>query len=268
MNSKMRIGELTDELIRGNFKTPEELEQLFTLLRQWFSVPKIILREGVFLYRARIINDISEIQTAHQLSYTPAEYNISYKRASTPSNTMFYSISGDSYWDCIFGCFSEICECFRKPNAKHKNYKIIVGLWETTTELTLPQIINIDGCNKSDAFQNASEYTNLLNSLGNIGIDIANFWRFMNKEFTKIVTTEEEYWISSIFTEWLIKELNSHGVIYESVQATDPKLRNVHCIALTPKVADTCLKFHQAHYFEFNYDERPIQLNPPIILDL
>lgn len=264
----MTVDQILDTLIMGNYRTPADIQQIFMSFNKWFSVPNLILNENVVLYRARIIDDISEITTPEQLSYTPASYNKSYKRASTPNNTMFYAISGDSKLSSILGCFSEICDCFRKPNAEYKKYKIVVGLWETTTELTLPQIINIDGYNKSEAFQNAEEYTMLLRTYGPLGVNIANFWRFMNKEFTKVVTEEKEYWVSAVFTEWLVNRFNYPGVIYESVQSTDPKLMNNHCVALTPRIADQCLKFIEAQYFEFDYNGMEVQLNSPTILDL
>lgn len=249
----MDIKQITENLSTHSYSSPEDIWNLFSSIRNYFAIPNLILAKGAILYRAREVKDVSEIASIKDLSYAPLEYNKTYSRASTPYNTMFYAISGDAFRDCIYGCLSETCECFRIPNTEHRHYNIVVGLWETTEDLILPQIINIDGINKSDAFANAEEFKKKLRHLGEIGDDIINFWRYMNMEFTKNVSHENEYWISAIFSEFLVKMMGKSGVIYESVQSIDPKVRNNHCVALTPQIADRCLCFKEALHYEFDY---------------
>ena len=250
----MDIREITEKLSARLYTDPKDIWNLFLSIEKYFAIPNLILAKGTTLYRARNIKSVSEIKSIKDLSYTPAEFNKTYKRASTPDSTMFYAISGDSFEECIYGCLSETCECFRIPNAEHRHYNVAVGLWETTEDLTLPQIINIDGMNKSDAFGNAEEFKEYLRLLGEKGNDIINFWRYINMEFTKNVNYEKEYWVSAIFTKWLAKRTRRDGIIYESVQSTDSKANNNHCIALTPDVADKYLRFKDALYYEFDYD--------------
>lgn len=258
----MNIKEVIATLLSGSYQNPDDILDVFISLEKWFSVPRLCLNKGSLIYRARIVDDISQITTSRDLSYTPAKYNKTFKRASSPNHTMFYGISGDSHTERICGCLAEVCDCFRNNNPQHKHYNVAVGVWKTTCELSLPQIINIDGINKSDAFRNASEYSSLLSNLGNAGYDIIEFWRFMNKEFTKLVNIEDEYWISAMFTEWLVNRLGYNGVIYESVQSTDSQLRNNHCVALRPGIADIYLQFQNAIHFEFDFCGGTVQLIP------
>ena len=264
----MNIKEITDILDNKQYITPDEIRNTFLSLKKHIVIPNLILSKGNILYRATIINDVSELTNIKRLSYAPAEFNTNYKRASTPNNTMFYAISGDNYSDCITGCLFEVCECFRIPNATHKHYNVAIGVWETTADIKLPQIINPDGKNKSDAFGNTPEFNTILDSVGNESIYIRQFWRYMNKQFTKNVKNENEYWISAVFTEWLVNTLNYKGVIYESVQSTDSKQKNNHCIALTPYAADNFLLFKEAHLFEFDYSGKDVSINQSQKLNL
>lgn len=228
----------------------------------------LILAKGTILYRAREVNDVSEITNIKNPSYTPPEYNKTYNRASTPDNTIFYAISGNSFSQCIYGCLSETCKCFRMNNAEHRHYNVVVGLWETKKDLTLPQIINVDGINKSDAFDNADEFKKHLRILGEKGNDIISFWRYMNMEFTKNVNHEKEYWVSAIFTKWLAKKTGRNGVIYESVQSTDSQATNNHCIALTPNIVDNYLRFKEVLHYEFDYNGTTTNLPLPRKLNI
>lgn len=256
----MDIKEITERLSTHSYTTPEDIWNMFLSIGNFFAIPNLILRKGTILYRAREVEDVSEIVNIKNLSYAPPEYNKTYNRASTPDSTMFYAISGDSFQECIYGCLSETCECFRMSNAEHRHYNVVVGLWETKVDLILPQIINVDGINKSDAFDNAEEFKECIRPLGKKGNDIINFWRYMNREFTKNVNHEKEYWVSAIFTKWLSQRTRRNGVIYESVQSTDPKVTNNHCVALTPNVADDYLRFKEALLYEFDYNGMTVNI--------
>ena len=187
-----------------------------------------------------------------------------YKRASSPNNTMFYGISGDSHENMICGCLGEVCDCFRNDNPTRKHYNVAIGIWETTRDFTLPQIINPDGLNKSEAFGNSLEYLDFLRILGNKASKVVDFQRLINSEFTKQVKREEEYWISAVFTEWILSLKHSYdGIIYESVQSIDPQLVNNHCVALKPQVADNFLKFRDALLLEFDYTGSDVKIPTP-----
>ena len=250
----MNINEITNLLKRGSFKNPAQIKSVIYSLKDLYMVPSLILTKGAYLYRARIIDNIEEICNPSNLSYIPSYYNKSYKRASTPDNTMFYGVSGDTHENMICGCLGEVCDCFRNHISSNKHYIVAIGIWETTRDFTLPQIINPDGQNKSDAFGNILEYQHYLRCLGEKASDIEDFQRLINHEFTKQVNREEEYWISAVFTEWVLSLQDSYdGIIYESVQSVDPKLINNHCVALKPQVADNDLLFKEGLTYEFDY---------------
>ena len=264
----MDIKEIKEHLSTQSYTGPKDIWKLFLSIEGYFGIPNLILAKGTTLYRATVVKNISEINNIKRLSYVPSEYNKTYKRASTPNNTMFYGISGNSQLESILGCFSEVCDCFRIPNPRYKHYNVVVGLWETTKDLVLPQIINVDGRNKSDAFDNTNEFFDSLKIMGDRSLDIIGFWRFMNTEFTKIVDSEKGYWISAIFSEWLVKKMGNNGVIYESVQSKDPKIRNNHCVALTPQIADRYLRFKEALHYEFDFCGDDTKFKSPIKLEL
>lgn len=250
----MKLEEITHLLLRKT-NTPEQIGILLRSLKGKFMESNLILSEGSLLYRARNVESIDEINAPSDLSYTPSKYNNTYKRASTPNNTMFYGISGDTHVNSVCGCLGEVCDCLREHVSENKHYTVAIGIWETTRDLILPQIINPDGLNKSEAFGNIAEYHRYLNFLGEDANDVVNFQRLINHEFTKQVKTEEEYWISATFTEWVLSLNDSYdGIIYESVQSIDPKLVNNHCVALRPQVADNDLLFKEALIYEFDFE--------------
>ena len=44
------------------------------------------------------------------------------------------------------------------------------------------------------------------------------------------------------------------GIVYESVQAIDPVLSEVKCVALTPNFTDNNLSFKQGIVYEFDFN--------------
>lgn len=260
----MNIEEITRLLSREHFDSPQQIKDVIFRLKDVYVVPSLTMAQGNLLYRARPINDLGEICNTSSLSYTPSDKNKFYKRASTPDNTMFYGISGDTHKNMVCGCLGEVCDCFRNKNSIHKHYKVVIGIWETTRDFTLPQIINPDGLNRSEAFGNSLEYLCFLRQLENKASNVVDFQRLINGEFTKQVKNEEGYWISAIFTEWILSLRDSYdGIIYESVQSTDSKLINNHCVALRPEVADNFLKFREALLFEFDYTDSKVKIPIP-----
>lgn len=269
----MKLKEITYNLCQRKYKTPNDIKVMLESINGVFSVPNLILDRGSTIYRATIINEISEVHGIERLSYVPPQYNTEYKRASTPNHTMFYGILGDTHENMVQACLFETCECFREFNAPLKDYKVIISKWKNQKELTLSQIINIDGHNKSKDFSNFNEYIQFLSPLGLAKDEIIQFWRFINSEFTKEVHKgqEREYWVSAVFTEWLTSnQFNYNGVIYESVQAKDPKLEEIHCIALTPNTVDNYMEFVHADFYEFSFKgvDNTIILNKPIEINI
>ena len=250
----MKINEITNLLKLRKFESTAQISKILHSIKDVHMVSSLILAKGTCLYRARIIDNVDKICNQSSLSYTPSRYNKSYKRASTPNNTMFYGISGDTHTNMVCGCLGEVCDCLRENIGTTKHYIVALAVWEATRDFILPQIINPDGLNKSEAFGNISGYQQHLRYLGERASDVEDFQRLINHEFTKRVKREEEYWISAVFTEWVLSLQDSYdGIIYESVQSVDPKLINNHCVALKPQVADNDLLFKEGLIYEFDY---------------
>ena len=127
----MDIIEVTRRLSEINFSTntADDVRIIFnSISKQGFGINLKILHKGNIVYRARLIEESEIIQYENELSYIPAENNTTYKRASTPSNTMFYGILlPDMHWKAIGGCLGEMCDCLRSCNPKQKNIKLLLA---------------------------------------------------------------------------------------------------------------------------------------------
>lgn len=234
---------------------PRRIKDLILSTQAQLIIPILILGKGTRIFRASSVTDINDITSYQRLSYKPASLNHSYQRASTPSNTMFYGIISTDYQSAVAGCLGEICDCLRQKDAPHKHYSIIISEWELKNDVALVQMLDIEGKNKSVAFANANTLNNILDQLPKTN-RMANkaFLQFIANEFKKICQKESDYWISATYTEFLTQTLNYDGIIYESVQAIDPALQEVKCVAFTPQFTDNNLTFLKGDIYEFDFN--------------
>lgn len=255
------LEEAIDALSLNTFRVPDEVERIISSIKCVQLIPNLILWEGQTIYRARIINDMSEIVDSKSLSYVPSALNNTYKRASTPKNTMFYGVSSENNKSSIYGCYAETCGCFRKPVQEPTLYNIVISQWQTTRDLKLIEIIDPCGNNKSEAFINYNEYNELANLLsGQKQTDLTSLMKFLNHEFTKIVDDNDDrgYWVSAIMSERLLKTHSSDGIIYESVQTRNTIENDIQCVAILPSIVDEHMVFKKAelHKIEIkNYNK-------------
>lgn len=267
----INITECISLLLNKQFNTPDEVEQIITSIHGPQLIPSLILSSNQYIYRARVINNIKEIVNNNSLSYLPPEKNNSYKRASTPANTMFYGISSDEQWSSVYGCCAETCDCFRNPRDKSMRYNVVIGQWQTTIDLKFAQIINPNGSNKSESFKNDKEYRKIASSVGLQSTDSMALMKYLNHEFTKIVENNDDkgYWVSAILSKLLLKTGLYDGIIYESVQSFAPGAENVHCVAILPSVVDKHMVFRKAESLEIefsNYNQDASIISVKIIL--
>lgn len=242
--------------------------------KRWFLFLATKIPPNGFIYRSRLVDDsqLSTIGKISDVSYVPAEYNNSFQRASTPITTMFYGVYANNAQDALLGCLAETCDCLRDPNPEPRNYKVIISKWRVLDELILPVFPNFDNNNKSLLLSGkAEEYRAKIYNCKECDNDIIEFLKFINKEFSKEVQNENEYWISSLFTTlvlFLKKEYD--GVIYESRQCISPDLPEVDCIALKPNSVDCKLKLENAKLYDFDFTSigTPIKLSDPKTLNL
>ena len=214
---------------------------------------------------------MDEVNEIRRLSYRDAKENKSYGRACIPGKSMFYGICSTSYINALASGIFEICPCMRIADPSPEHHMIVLSKWTLKKNLVLASLINIDGQNKSNAFSTfqAGEYSSIANMLPN-GTEVKDFWRLMNGEFTKQVFSADEYMVSAHFAD-LIMSLNTFdGIVYESVQSSDPNLKESLCVALPPIIADEYLEFEKADLWEFDITEehnatRPIMTKSNII---
>lgn len=107
MNTLKEVTEMLKNIDSKNY-TPNDVRQLVFSLKGALIIPQLILNSNVILYRATIIEDLSELTNLKRLSYKPAFMNKSYARASTPYNTMFYAISANSNQEALMGALGEV----------------------------------------------------------------------------------------------------------------------------------------------------------------
>ncbi len=251
----MNINKLLRELsnITPNDK-PDKIRELILSTKAKIIVPKLLLEKGSVIFRASPIDDISEVTSPQRLSYKPTSMNKSYQRASTPFNTMFYGIVSEDYPSAVMGCLAETCDCLRSRNAPLRHYKIVISQWELKEDIALVQMLDIHGNNKSRVFRNYQEAISVIDAF-NAENERENkaFLEFMGNEFKKVCQQESDYWISAIYTEFLTLVKGDEGIVYESVQVVDPRLREVKCVALAPNFVDSCLEFMKGEVYDFDY---------------
>lgn len=252
----MTIKEITNILHNKLYSSPNELDTIFHSIKGHLVIPAITMYAGIPIYRASRINSINEVTDTRRLSYKPAHLNKTYGRASIPDKSMFYGITATNFQNALCSCLGETCPCLREPYPIPEHYKVVLSKWKPKKDFILASIADIDGNSKSNElteFIRPNEFVALVSILPN-SQDIIDFWRLMNKEFSKRVAAEQEYQISAHFTELLLSLQKYDGIIYESVQSTDEKLRESLCIAVPPTIADNYLEFDGADLWEFDFE--------------
>lgn len=203
------------------------------------------------VYRARRIEDLSEISKKQDLSYRLDLDRIGFGRANIEKEPMFYCISSDNIDDGHHAC---IVETLKQDECNSQ--KIVIGEWRLKTELQLPIIDyeNSNDINSRESYFNIKFLSKLLTSENGFW----EFYNFMSDRFSKEAENKYEYWITSYFTKQLIR-LGYNGIVYDSVQTTRVGLTDVQCVALTPNAVDENLELVGAKYLEINYSKDGIE---------
>lgn len=194
----------------------------------------------IFDRAVRIKDDQADFNTKCRLSYAPAEYNVSYLRASTPENTMFYgSVLKDNYtiddhgYTRITAC-CETSELLRDNSIANGERLMIIGTWEVQDFMTLATIFDPTKEYDIDYLQEIkSKYLTLLKQNSELETKGIEYLKFLAKEFSKDVKNGEnhEYHISALFSA-LISNTGVDGILYPSVRAAGIGL----CVAIHPRV--------------------------------
>lgn len=205
------------------------------------------LHKGKVLIRARPnVAGAASFSTRSELSYTPAQYNTRYQRASTPHQTMLYAgiipenIPANELDNARIIASLEASHLLRNIGQEGEQV-VTFSKWIVTQDIPLIAV-----CYHKDSVEPSSHTKDLYmayhNSMKDIDEDLRDksivITEFLASEFAKKdVDPDYKYMISAIFSE-IIVEKGLAGVYFPSVRA-DARGYNV---AVSPQFADACLQ--------------------------
>lgn len=239
----MSIEEVIEGLKSLDLTTYPEEEIRFYLnnIGQIASIA-VTYHRGKCVMRARPNYDDERFSKKSQLSYKPQEFNKTYQRASTPNKTMFYATAipdkielGELDNMRIIGVAETIP--LLRDKQKSGYLKISFGKWHVHDNINLLAIIH------KDTYYHESNFTKeLVDAYNHFSQNVPKeivekslkTQTYLAEEFAKKeIRGDFDYMISSIFTEYAIKQ-GYDGVIYPSVRV-DGKGFN---IAITPESSE------------------------------
>lgn len=235
----MKILEIIEQLKQLNLSDypREEILKLIGSIYTAVPIMVVTIPKGKFLYRTRSNDNGNHFCNKNDLSFVPQPNNSSYRRASTPYNTMFYaSTSAPNEYNTERTrntSFKETIDFLREKDSINYS-KVTCGMWLLKQDLHLlamfPYFEKNDGAGfLSDMKESYNK--NLRNiSQKELSTYSVKFLDFISNEFQKDVKNDYDYMISAIFTELLMKKQSVDGVFYPSVQS-DSTCFN---IAITP----------------------------------
>jgi hypothetical protein len=225
----MEIDEIIAELKQLDLSTKPE-KRIRELLKLVGPIAYVIItfHKDKVMMRARPNGSNRRFKAKVDFSYKPAEKNLTYQRASTPEQTMFYATvipdkieQGELDNMRIIG-ITETLPIMRDKTASGY-LKISFGKWVAEDDITLLAIVH------KDKYLEESNYTKELVSsyktfLDQFPPDVVEksmkFQTFMSEEFSKEnITENHDYMISAIFSE-LAVENGVEGIFYPSVRTS------------------------------------------------
>lgn len=205
------------------------------------------LHPGKKVYRARPNNKNEIFKQVSDLSFLPSDKNKEYKRASTPTNTMFYGAilaedikEGEITDNRIAGCFE--CVDFLRDLTKkiEREKKVTFGTWIVTKDIPLIAIVfDKDLVNKSSYFTEMSEgFTRFISEYPDLKDKSEKIYNYLASEFSKKqINNDYDYLISSLFTKRAIDK-GMKGVLYPSVRSDGAGYN----VAILPDTVKTSMK--------------------------
>jgi hypothetical protein len=236
--------EIVDK-IKGLDLSKYPAEQIKQLLA---SIPRYMITEidfpvGYTILRGRPNSRINHFYTRDSLKYVPKERNISYRRASTPQNTMFYGCivpglednKDFKVWrlwtaaECVPEIFSDEID---------KGYqRLTFSRWRIDKTITVVAIAGHKHYSKPHPYYlklNETLKTAVEAHCDNKA-EILELSDFFSSEFAKPVESDKpfDYLISSLFTEAVCSK-GYDGVLYPSIKGKGAGFN----IALTANATD------------------------------
>ncbi|MFT4170415.1 MAG: hypothetical protein QM653_14955 [Dysgonomonas sp.] len=240
-----KLQQIINELKSLDLKTCST-EDITSVLLRIGKIPAPIrdIHKDHVIYRASSLQGKETIKNSSRLSYCPASKNKSFQRASTPMQTMFYGVLGDVD-DKLFDlngemlALQEACSFFKYAPAEDGVYRVAVSKWRVVNTISLLTLMQPETTNKSKRLNDM--VSGLLDFIKENKDsfeeeDAIAFHKFMCNEFTKPVENENEYRISALFTNEIIK--NTDGTVWQSSVAIDEKLNDTLCVAVKPETVN------------------------------
>lgn len=244
----MEIKQIITELSQLDLsKYPEnEIKHLFSQMGRIGFIQTILHPEHVIV-RARPNDKARQFGNRADLSYKPQEFNKTYQRASTPSQTMFYGgivppnsvndLSGNTRFASAF----EASQLIRNDEDGFET--LTFSKWKVVKDIPL-----ITMCHHQDFLDKNPHLLNLHkayeqflattdNEVANNSMEITSY---LAKEYAKNVKHGDDncnYMISAIFSEMSLRKTNQ-GIYFPSVQTSGLGFN----VAITPEATDSSLK--------------------------
>ncbi len=247
-----------------------------------FGIIVMTLHEGKSIIRARPNNNDETFKSIPELSYKPAKFNTTYKRASTPNTTMFYgcvvpeNLAEGELDNARVTAIFEASRLYRQ-GIENGEEKITFSRWVVKKDIPLIAIVY------HKDFINNSSHTNELHTayqafLKSNPKDITGsnaITEYLASEFAKSETPHDyDYLISAQFTETILQKKFA-GVYYPSVRA-EGKGFNVAIHPdfvennMMPVVAGECTLYKKAKHIvldndtitEINEGQKEFTFNP------
>jgi hypothetical protein len=182
------------------------------------------LHKGKTIVRARPGSNFRE---KSELSYLPQAKNTKCQRASTPNKTMFYAcLVGEkqSFAECRILATSETSSLLRQGIESTGIEKITCGRWNIIDDIDLVVILDENIYKTVSNNPLLSELKNAYDTFIQTTPELEEKTRlianFFAQEFSKEqIENDYDYFLSAIFSEFVVNELNYDGVMYPSVQA-------------------------------------------------
>lgn len=259
LNLDTIVAQLTQVELNGKPTFENVCNILDKLYGEPIIAPILDIPRSHIIFRARPVKSFDEVQTIEHISYPPKDKCHNFGRANMPEQPMFYGVVGENKRDMTIDaqlklCISEACSSLAQPE-HNVEYKVVVGIWQNSKELSGIPIINPDyNGNRSGINKTISkEFSIFIDNVDNGGeaepksysvSEIINFQRFLHRKFTFPVQNSKEYWIPAKLTADLLQNKDIDGIFYESSKGLiDPNLNECLNIAIKPIVADEKLVF-------------------------
>lgn len=236
---------LLDELKNVDFST-DNRDFIHDRLKKLgkFGVIITTLHKGKKIIRARI-SEKESFKKISQLSFKPQEFNLTYQRASTPKQTMFYGsivpeIAGKTEPETArITILFELSDFIRTTETKGEQ-RITFSDWEVTEDIELVSLVHHKRFDRPTELSKKlqaefEEFTKQQPDLEKPTLEISEY---LAQEFAKTdIPDHLHYMISALYSEIVCSKFD--GILYPSVRLAGEGIN----VAIKPESVTSKLQF-------------------------